>query len=92
MSFGILNTFLGRLERYGEAHVLRRLAAEHIALAASGGRYSVQATAVPVNERPPMIEIPEYAARFPPNARASYTPSGPVKGAQDSTPEGRARG
>jgi glucosyl-3-phosphoglycerate synthase len=69
MSFGILNTFLSRLERYGEAHLLASLAAEHIALAAKAGRYSVEATAVPVNERPPMLEIPEYAARFP--ARAS---------------------
>ncbi len=63
MSFGILNTFLSRLERYGEAHVQQRLGAEHIALAAARGRYKVQATAVPVNERPPLIEIPEYAAR-----------------------------
>ena len=69
MYFGILNTFLSRLERYGEAHVQQRLAAEHIALAAAGGRYKVQATAVPVNERPPVIEIPEYAARFPPGGR-----------------------
>ncbi len=71
MAFGILNTFLSRLERYGEAHVLRRLAAEHIALAAAGGRYKVQATALPVNERPPVIEIPEYAARSTPRPKAS---------------------
>jgi glucosyl-3-phosphoglycerate synthase len=70
MSFGILNTFLSRLERYGEAHLLRQPAAEHIALAARGGGYSVQATAVTVNERPPMIEIPEYAALFPANVPA----------------------
>ena len=75
MAFGILNTFLNRLERYGEAHVLRRLAAEHIALAARGGSYMVQATAVPANERPPMIAIPEYAARFPPEAQAAYAPA-----------------
>ena len=68
MAFGILNTFLSRLERYGEAHVTRRISAEHIALAAAGGRYKVQASAVPVNERPPVIEIPEYAALFPPKA------------------------
>ena len=75
MSFGILNTFLNRLERYGEAHVLRRLAAEHIALAARGGGFMVQATAVPANERPPMIAIPEYAARFPPESLTAYVPA-----------------
>jgi glucosyl-3-phosphoglycerate synthase len=75
MSFGILNTFLNRLERYGEAHVLRRLAAEHIALAARGGGFMVQATAVPANERPPMIDIPEYAARFPPESLTAYVPA-----------------
>jgi len=75
MAFGILNTFLNRLERYGEAHVLRRLAAEHIALAARGGGFMVQATAVPANERPPMIDIPEYAARFPPESLTAYVPA-----------------
>jgi len=75
MAFGILNTFLNRLERYGEAHVLRRLAAEHIALAARGGGFMVQATAVPANERPPMIAIPEYAARFPPESLTAYVPA-----------------
>jgi glucosyl-3-phosphoglycerate synthase len=76
MSFGILNTFLSRLERYGEAHLLRKLAAEHIALAARKGRYSVQPTAVPMNERPPMVEIPEYAARFPRAVPASAASAG----------------
>jgi hypothetical protein len=55
--------------------VLRRLAAEHIALAARGGGFMVQATAVPANERPPMIAIPEYAARFPPESLTAYVPA-----------------
>jgi hypothetical protein len=74
MSFGILSTFLSRLERYGDARLLRSLAAEHIALAARAGRYSVQATAVSVNERPPMIEIPEYKARFPASLASAQAP------------------
>jgi glucosyl-3-phosphoglycerate synthase len=87
MAFGILNTFLNRLESYGEAQVQRQLAAEHIALAAAGGRYKIQATAVPVNERPPVIEIPEYAARFPPDGRASSAPAGwPDSGPADRPP------
>ncbi len=92
MSFGILNTFLSRLERYGETRVLRRLGAAHIALAAAGSRYKVQATAVPMNERPPVIEIPEYAARFPRDEKPAHAPAGKPAGGQARGRGGRSPG
>ena len=77
MSFGILSTFFQRLERYGGSGLPERPGTQHIGLAARGGRYAVLATAMPVNERPPMVEIPEYAARFPTSVSGSAPTSVP---------------
>jgi glucosyl-3-phosphoglycerate synthase len=64
MSFGILNTFLTRAEKYGAAKLLRELKAEHIALSMENDIHNVQKTPVSGIERPPMIEIPEYREKF----------------------------
>lgn len=66
MSFGILNTFLSRLERYGEMHLLRETQSVHLAPVVKKGRYSVLPTALPVHERPPIREIEEYRQKFGP--------------------------
>jgi len=64
MSFGILHTLFHRLERYGEAHWSRVLSGSHIALAVQSSRHTVVSSPIPVNERPPMMEIEEYRNKF----------------------------
>jgi glucosyl-3-phosphoglycerate synthase len=64
MSFGILNTFLTRGEKYGAAKALRELGEAHIALTTEDDLHRVKKTPVPGIERPPMIEIPEYREKF----------------------------
>jgi glucosyl-3-phosphoglycerate synthase len=63
MSYGILRTFFSRMEKYnrtppgitGDHHIaLERKAAEH----------RVLQTTIPAEERPPMLEIPEYREKF----------------------------
>jgi glucosyl-3-phosphoglycerate synthase len=64
MSFGILATFLRRLERYGEVEKLKELNSSHIALEVQESRHNAVATEVSTEERPPMIEIKEYLRKF----------------------------
>lgn len=63
MSYGILQTFLQRIEHNGivtgvpdHGPVLRQLLAE-------GDRFDLVERRVPIEERPPMITIPEYRER-----------------------------
>jgi glucosyl-3-phosphoglycerate synthase len=64
MSFGILRTFLSRLERYGEVERLKELRSAHIALEVADGRHTAAAVEVQAAERPPMIEIEPYRRKF----------------------------
>ncbi|MDR2020716.1 MAG: glucosyl-3-phosphoglycerate synthase [Treponema sp.] len=64
MAFGILNTFLARVEKYGTARMLREFQREHIALIMENNIHKVQKTHISGIERPPMIEIPEYREKF----------------------------
>jgi glucosyl-3-phosphoglycerate synthase len=64
MSYGILNTFLTRAEKYGAAKLLQELKDEHIALTMENNIHQVQKTHISGIERPPMIEIPEYREKF----------------------------
>lgn len=64
MGFGILNTFLNRLEKYGEARVLADLGLEHISLTYSKDEHDVIRTEISKQERPPMRTIDEYMSRF----------------------------
>jgi glucosyl-3-phosphoglycerate synthase len=64
MAFGILHTFLSRGEKNGIFEPLRALGGHHIALETEGDAHRVRKTDIPLVERPPMIEIPEYREKF----------------------------
>ena len=64
MSFGILSTFIDRLERYGEGKFLRELGTQHIALADESGDEKLVLSDIPTTERPPMLTIEEYMRKF----------------------------
>ena len=64
MAFGIMKTFLGRLEKYGEARLLRETGHAHLSVAAAELRHEIEQTEIPSVERPPMIEIEEYRKKF----------------------------
>lgn len=64
MGYGILQTFLDRARRYGDAEAVRQLGGAHIALNVRGDEHAVVQTEISAVERPPMIEIPEYREKF----------------------------
>jgi glucosyl-3-phosphoglycerate synthase len=64
MSFGILQTFLRRLEKHGQASFATAWGGEHLSVAAAGGTREIARAEVPAVERPPMITIPEYRKKF----------------------------
>jgi glucosyl-3-phosphoglycerate synthase len=64
MSYGILNTFFARAEKYGYAKLLRELGASHISLERRDSDHLVVKSEVSAEERPPMLEIPEYRDKF----------------------------
>jgi glucosyl-3-phosphoglycerate synthase len=64
MSFGILTTLLSRLEKSASAHLLRELGERYISLEREGDERRLKESEIPVAERPPIIEIPEYREKF----------------------------
>jgi glucosyl-3-phosphoglycerate synthase len=67
MSFGILNTFFARAEKNGLIKKYSELGAYHIALETSpnvSGEHKVIKTEISAEERPPMLEKPEYIEKF----------------------------
>jgi glucosyl-3-phosphoglycerate synthase len=64
MSYGILGTFFARAEKYGYAKLLRELGGLHIALERKESEHLVLASKIADEERPPMIEVPEYLEKF----------------------------
>ncbi len=64
MAYGILNTFLDRAKRFGDAEVLRALGDTHIALKLEDTTHKVVSTEISAIERPPMVEIPAYLEKF----------------------------
>jgi glucosyl-3-phosphoglycerate synthase len=64
MSYGVLSTFLSRLEKYEDVRLLRELGAAHLALVADKRGQKIVSTEISTVERPPMRTIPEYAERF----------------------------
>ena len=64
MAFGILNTFINRLEKYNEVNFMKELNKFHIALSVVDSEHSVIETEISAGERPPMVEIPEYRDKF----------------------------
>jgi len=71
MAYGILNTFLDRARRYGDAEVLHELGDRHVALRVEESEHKVVATEISAVERPPMIEVPEYLQKFSKQTRRS---------------------
>jgi glucosyl-3-phosphoglycerate synthase len=65
MSFGVLATFLDRLERYHELTIEKTLGMSHLALEDDAGVLKVKATPISMVERPPICTIPEYMKKFP---------------------------
>lgn len=64
MAFGIMETFLDRAKRYGDAETLKKLGEVHVALRVAGEKHIAESTPISAVERPPMIEIPEYIQKF----------------------------
>jgi glucosyl-3-phosphoglycerate synthase len=64
MAYGILGAFFSRAEKYGNAQLLKELAGYHIALEREDAAHQVLKTVISGEERPPMIEIPEYREKF----------------------------
>ena len=81
MSFGILNTFFSKSEKYKNINLLRELEKYHIALesrapqkhllhakgaaAMPDSEHQVVQSEISPEERPPIIEIAEYREKFP---------------------------
>ncbi len=64
MSFGILSTFINRLESFEEARILKEMGKKHIAVSCADSRPEVLETEIPSMERPPMVEVEEYRQKF----------------------------
>jgi glucosyl-3-phosphoglycerate synthase len=64
MAYGILHTFFARGEKYGYAKLLRELGERHIALEQRGSEHRVISSGISAEERPPIIELPEYREKF----------------------------
>jgi glucosyl-3-phosphoglycerate synthase len=70
MAYGILGTFFSRAEKYGNAKLLRELGDRHVALEREDAAHRVLLAPISAEERPPMIEIPEYREKFHRGTRA----------------------
>jgi glucosyl-3-phosphoglycerate synthase len=64
MAYGILGAFFSRAEKYGKAKLLKELADLHIALEREDSAHRVLKTTISREERPPIVEIPEYREKF----------------------------
>lgn len=64
MSFGILNTFLRRMQKYGEARLPPELGAQHLSVTSVERETNVERADIVTVERPPIAEIEEYQKKF----------------------------
>jgi glucosyl-3-phosphoglycerate synthase len=64
MSFGILQTFINRLKRYGMVDRLPEMATLYRQFQAEGNRYEQLTREIVEYERPPMITIPAYRKKY----------------------------
>ena len=64
MSFGILQTFINRLKRYGMVDKLPELETLYRQFQAEGNRYDLLKKEIIEYERPPMTTIPAYCKKF----------------------------
>ena len=65
MSFGILQTFFSRLQRFGILETREALLTVFRRVQVNEQQFQMMAQTILEDERPPMIEIPEYLAKFP---------------------------
>jgi glucosyl-3-phosphoglycerate synthase len=65
MSFGILQSFFNRLRKHGKIGDMTALSNIYRSLQANGTEYEELTTEIFEEERRPMIEVPEYLAKFP---------------------------
>jgi glucosyl-3-phosphoglycerate synthase len=64
MAFGILNTFLNRLNSYNESKLLKDVAKSYISVAVKETRHETVTAEIPLTERPPMVDVQEYRQKF----------------------------
>lgn len=93
MAFGIMQTFLKRIEKLGLLNINTELFDEMLQHAIKEGVYEKMSTEMRAKERPPMIRIPEYQERFhggkvakEPTARAKPKAAKP---ATEKSPSGK---
>jgi len=70
MSFGIIQTFIAKLKASGRITMADALYKTMIQFELENGEYRRNEHSIDIVERPPMIGIPEYRAKFPKRARA----------------------
>jgi glucosyl-3-phosphoglycerate synthase len=68
MSFGILQTFIDRMKKYGRWQGAAEACRQYVTVMAGGTAPRVERQEVPGAERPPMIEVKEYREKFHPGA------------------------
>ncbi|PKL09709.1 MAG: glucosyl-3-phosphoglycerate synthase [Spirochaetae bacterium HGW-Spirochaetae-7] len=71
MSFGIIQTFLAKLEASGKASMAGELFKTMIQFELEAGAYRRKESRVDIIERPPIAGLPEYIAKFPNRAGLS---------------------
>ncbi|MBU0927092.1 MAG: glucosyl-3-phosphoglycerate synthase [Spirochaetes bacterium] len=65
MSFGIIQTFIAKLNASGKASMVGELYRTMIQFELEGGAYRRKESRIDIVERPPIIGLPEYLAKFP---------------------------
>jgi glucosyl-3-phosphoglycerate synthase len=65
MSFGILQSFLNRLRSHGKIENLAEVSNMYRSYLVNGTEYEAVTREIIEEERPPMIDIPEYLEKFP---------------------------
>lgn len=68
MSFGIMQTFLAKLRASGKARLDGELYKTMIQFELDSGAYRRKESVIDIVERPPILGLPEYRARFPERA------------------------
>ena len=64
MSFGILQTFLNRMRKYGMVDKLPDMATLYRQFQAEGNHYELLKKEIVEYERPPMVTIPAYCEKY----------------------------
>ncbi len=88
MSFGILQSFLTRMESYGLVDKLPEISNNFRQFQAEGNHYEQVLREIVEEERPPIITLPEYRRRFHPGAAVGGEPT-ERHADDDVTPRGK---